>query len=446
MPSSPVLNVHVFTREGKPVKGAYVLVWRIIPAGALKPLPGEWRTSASGEVRASLPLPSKLLTVARENETTLRFLVLAWHPQAGWAWSVSELDALQRLKLTLTSAGQGIITVQNCFGEPAGGLTGRLVQLRLPEVGTPVPLPRIPEAIQQTDASGRLRVLLPQGASAYWAWGGELPYGMRERFPAPVALIAGRELRARYHLSTRLVHGRLVDARTHQPLRGETVVLHTEPGKWFKMLPCDYVTFTDAQGWFQVYLPPEYGSPVVATRCCFSTGDTLPASLISPDERPPIQAPCERWELGEIALTAPNAFLTGEVKGENGKPAPYALVVAQGKQPSAQAGIAEVAGIVTTCRGLRRTVRLRTSPGTALVCTFADAKGQFRLPLREGQWQLRAHPIRSGTRPDTSSQGLSMVPPVTTETRWTALSLRAGQTAHVQLVVSAREQARVMQS
>ncbi len=94
MPSSPVLHVRAVTREGRPIKDAQILVWRIIPAGALKPLLGNWSTSETGELRTQLPLPSELLTVARESQTPLRFLVLAWHPQAGWAWSVARQGAI----------------------------------------------------------------------------------------------------------------------------------------------------------------------------------------------------------------------------------------------------------------------------------------------------------------------------------------------------------------
>lgn len=89
---------------------------------------------SSGELRAQLPLPSELLSVASENRTPLRFLVLAWHPQAGWAW------------------------------------------------------------------------------------GGELPERMRQRFRDPMPLHAAPELRVRYHLGTREVCGRLIDSRTRQPL------------------------------------------------------------------------------------------------------------------------------------------------------------------------------------------------------------------------------------
>lgn len=122
MPSSPPLYVRAVTREGRPVKSAQILLWRIVPAGVLKPLPGNWSTSETGELHTRLPLPSELLTVASENQTPLRFLVLAWHPQASWAWSVARLDALQNVRLPLASWGECTWTVQNCFGEPAKGL------------------------------------------------------------------------------------------------------------------------------------------------------------------------------------------------------------------------------------------------------------------------------------------------------------------------------------
>lgn len=437
MPSSSVLHVRAVTREGRPVKDAQILLWRIIPAGAPKPLPGIWSTSESGELRARLPLPSELLTVARENQTPLRFLVLAWHPQAGWAWSVVRQNALQNMNLTLTSAGQCTWTVQNCFGEPAKGLKGRIVQLRIPEIATPVPLPQMPEAVLQTNAEGKLTVGLPEGSTAYWAWGGELPAGMRWRFHEPVPLSVG-EQRVRYHLGTREVRGRLVDARTHQPLRGEAVLLRTQPGKWFKCLPTDYLALTDAQGRFTAYLLPGPTGPVVPTLCRFSSGVELWASLIPPDARPPVQTACERWDLGEVALNAPDAFIVGEVRGPNGKPVPFALVVGQQKQPNAQARFAEVACKVTTCTGVRKTLRQRVHSGEAFACAFADARGRFRLPVRAGDWCLRAHPVHLPNEPaPVSPPSLPCeIPSVSVGTQWTTTRVGAGQTAKVQLSLS----------
>ncbi len=438
MPSSPVLHVRAVTREGRPVKDAQILVWRIIPAGALKPLLGNWSTSETGELRTQLPLPSELLTVARESQTPLRFLVLAWHPQAGWAWSVARQDALQNMKLTLALAGQCTWTVQNCFGEPAKGLMGRIVQLRIPEIATPIPLPQMPEAILQTNAEGKLTVGLPVGVTAYWAWGGELPAGMHWRFHEPVPLNVG-EQRVRYHLGTREVRGRLVDARTHQPLRGEAVLLHTQPHVFFQCVPTAYLTLTDAQGWFTLYLPPEPTGPVIPTLCRFSSGAELWASLIPLDARPPVQAACERWDLGEVALSAPDAFMVGEVRGSNGKPVPFALVAGQQKQSEAQTRFTEITCKVTTCAGVRRTLQQRIRPSRAFACAFADGQGRFRLSVRAGDWWLRAYPVHLPNEPaPTSSPPLPCrIPSVSVDTQWTATRVNAGQTVKVQLSLSA---------
>lgn len=442
MPSFPLLHVRTVTRDGRPVKGAQVLLWRIIPAGALKPLPGNWSTSETGELRTRLPLPSELLTVSHENQTPLRFLVLAWHPQAGWAWNIARLDTLQNVNLPPTSGGECTWTVQNCFGEPATGLKGRIVQLRIPEIPAPVHLPQMPGDILQTDAQGRLTVIVPKGATAYWAWGGELPAGMRQRFLEPVPLNK-RELRVRYHLGTREVHGRLIDSRTRQPLRGEAVLLHTVPGKWFKFLPTDYLTFTDAQGWFTVRQFSNPTGPIVPAMCRFPNGLEAWTSLIPTDTRPPMQTACEQWEVGEIAIDAPDAFIAGEVKGADGKPEPFALVVAQGKKPTIQTRVAG-GGSVATCAGVRRRYRMVMQFGEPFACTFADAQGRFRLPVQAGDWRLRAHTTHSPFQPVPASPPSlpCQIPSVSTDTRWTTTRVGAGQTAKVQLVLSAGDYVR----
>jgi len=444
MPSAPLLRVRAVTREGQPVAGAHILLWRMVPAGKLQLLPGEWRTSSSGELRTQLPLSSELLSIARENQTPLRFLVLAWHPQAGWAWSIGTLDSLRDIKLRLTSGGQATFTVQNCFGESAKGLKGRTVQLRIPGVPAPVNLPPMPDAVFQTDAQGKLRVLLPEGATAFWAWGGELPEGMRQRFRDPMPLHAAPELRVRYHLGTREVRGRLIDSRTGRPLHREAVLLHTEPGKWFKSIPCDYLTFTDAQGWFTVYLPYATSGPIVPTVCRLPHGAEVWASLSPPSTRPPVETACERWDLGEIAISAPDGVIAGEVRGADGKPAPFALVVAQGKETPVPARTREITCRVTTCNGVRKTLRQQVRIAAPLACTFTDAQGRFRLPVRAGEWQLRAHPTHTPSEPAVASMPSlpCQIPFVSTDTRWVTARVSTGQTATVRLPLSAGDRVR----
>ncbi len=439
MPSSPILHVRAVTREGRPVQGAQILVWRIVPAGALKSLPANGSTSVTGELHTHLPLPSERLTVASENRSPLRFLVLAWHSQAGWAWSIVSLNALQNVRLTLISAGQTTWTVQNCFGEPAKGLKGRIVHLRIPGIPAPVPLPQMPGAVLQTDAQGKLTVGLPEGATAFWAWEGALPEGTRRRFREPVPLHAGREQRARYHLGTCEVRGRLVDSRTRQPLREEAVLLHTEPGRWFQSVPTDYLTFTDAQGRFSVYQLSTPTGPIMPAVCRFPDGTEVWTSLIPPDTPPPVRAACERWELGEIALQAPDALMEGEVRRPDGKPEPFALVVAQGKKAPTHTERGEIACRVAACTGARRTLRQRTRLVAPFACAFADAQGRFRLPVRAGEWQLRAHPSHSPREPAPASAPPPpcQIPSVSTDTRWTAVQVSAGQTVKVQLPLSA---------
>ncbi|GIV21228.1 MAG: hypothetical protein KatS3mg023_2979 [Armatimonadota bacterium] len=439
MPSSPLLHVRAVTREGRPVQGAQVLLWRIVPAGVLKPLLGNWSTSETGELRTHLPLPSELLTVASENRTPLRFLVLAWHSQAGWAWSVVPLDALQNVRLALTSAGQATWTVQNCFGESAKGLKGRVAQLRIPGIPVPVHLPQLPGASLQTDAQGKIKVGLPEGATAFWEWEGALPEGMRWRFREPVPLRAGREQRVRYHLGTCEVRGRLVDSRTRQPLREEAVLLHTKPGRWLQSVPTDYLTFTDAQGRFSVYQLPGPTGPIMPAVCRFPDGTEVWTSLIPPETPPPMHTACERWELGEIALQAPDALLEGEVRRADGKPEPFALVVAQGKKTPAPAEREDITCCVATCGGVRKTLRQRTRLVAPFACAFADARGRFRLSVRAGEWQLRAHPSHPPREPAPASAPSPpcQIPSVSTDTRWTAVQVSAGQTVKVRLPLSA---------
>lgn len=445
MPSFPLLQVRTLTREGRPVKGAQVLLWRIIPTGALKPVPGSWSTSHTGELRTPLPLPSELITVARQSLTPLRFLVLAWHPQAGWAWSVVPLSALQDVRLTLTAAVQTTWTVQNCFGEPAKGLKGRIARLQIPGIPGQVQLLRLSGAALQTDARGKLAVALPEGATAFWMWEGELPEGMHRRFRDPLPLRAVREQRLRYHTDTREIRGRLIDARTRQPLREQAVLLRTEPGKWFKYVPTDYLTFTDAQGWFRVYQPPSPSGPVVPAVCLFSDGTEVWTSLIPAETHPPVHTACERWELGEIALQAPDALIEGEVRRVDGKSEPFALVVAQGTKPVAPADRGEILCRVATCTGARKTLRQRTQLVAPFGCTFTDAQGRFRLPVRAGEWQVRAHPTHSPQEPaPVSAPPLPcQIPSVSADTRWTVVRAGHGQAVKVQLSLSAGDYVRL---
>lgn len=76
------------------------------------------------------------------------------------------------------------------------------------------------------------------------------------------------------------------------------MLLHTEPRPWFKSIPSDYLTFTDAQGWFTVYLPYAASGPIVPTVCRLPHGAEVWASLSPPGTRPPVETACERWAWG----------------------------------------------------------------------------------------------------------------------------------------------------
>jgi len=215
--------------------------------------------------------------------------------------------------------------------------------------------------------------------------------------------------------------------------------LHTEPRPWFKSIPSDYLTFTDAQGWFTVYLPYAASGPIVPTVCRLPHGAEVWASLSPPGTRPPIETACERWDLGEIAIPAPDGVIAGEVRSSDGKPEPFALVVAQGKEPPAPARKQEITCRVATCNGVRKTLRQQMGTASPFACTLTDAQGRFRLPVQSGEWQLRAHPTHAPREPAGASM-LSLpcqMPFVSTDTRWVTARVSRGQTVTVQLPLSA---------
>jgi hypothetical protein len=217
------------------------------------------------------------------------------------------------------------------------------------------------------------------------------------------------------------------------------VLLHTEPGKWFKSIPSDYLTFTDAQGWFTVYLPYAASGPIVPTVCRLPHGAEVWASLSPPGTRPPVETACERWDLGEIAISTPDGVITGEVRGANGKPEPFALVVAQGKEPPAPARKQEITCRVATCNEVRKTLRQQMGTASPFACTLTDAQGRFRLPVQSGEWQLRAHPTHAPREPAVASVPSlpCQIPFVSAETRWVTARVSRGQTVTVQLPLSA---------
>lgn len=387
MPSFLLLHVRAVTREGRAVKGAQISLWRIIPAGALKPLPGNWSTSETGELRTRLPLPSELLTVASENRTPLRFLVVAWHPQAGWAWAIRRLDELQNLGMVLQSAGRAVWNVQNCFSEPTEGLKGRIVRLQIPGVRSPVDIPPLPGTVLQTDASGNASVLLPEGSTAYWEWEEPLPFGMREQFREPIALTVGHH-RVRYHTRTREITGVLVDNHTRRPLRDESVMWY----EWLKIvlsvLPPEQMSFTDSHGRFTIRSSPARGGPLSVTTLRFPDGTRVGVSLLEPKATWPKETDCERWDLGVIPVPPADAEVVGQAVTEQSAPAPFAWIIAQ-RSPSPPISD-ELDCRVTTCEHGTRRVKLRVSAGYAQTFIVADQRGRFRLELRPGEWAIKA--------------------------------------------------------
>lgn len=376
-----LLTAQITDAQGQPASRSWVIVYRLTIARTWQMI-GIWQANAFGIADLHLlSLPSE------EQEC----LLLAFHPDAGWAWKMVDIGKARQIPLTLAPPRPTLLSVRDCFGEAVAGLVGRIALLQNSDFPMPLPLPAFVFAFR-SDERGQFILPLPPKSQARWEWNPQAPWGLRAFKPFLwVATDASQTVR--FHWRTVKVIGRLLNAQTKKPLRGETVCLSVhDPMATAAALT--YCSHSDSEGRFFVQTKPSYHA--------FSKGDLLlpdgsllplwqePAPSVVPP-LPPLR--CQQWDIGDLALSPPVGTVSGKVVDPKGQPLPFACVEARGEKSSGGNGWFGVK--VRECDDpLWRTKATRAQPSFPFALTFADHQGNFALALRANSWRLIA--LRSG--------------------------------------------------
>ncbi len=389
------LRVKVTDPQGRPVKGAQVLLWRVLGAGGLSPLLGTWVTNEAGQVLTVVRLPEPFVRTARLHGLPLQFFALAYHPAEGWAWSVVNTDGLSDLHLQLLPSEPATLQVRDCFGDPAEKLRGRLSAVTVPDVPFLVPLPAFRFTFA-TDTAGTVVLPLPRAGKGLWEWSQGAPWGLRAT-AATAWLNAGATQSIAFHYRTLCVTGRLLNARTGEPLKGESIVLSVfHPLAMSAVLK--FLTRTGDEGRFVVETKPSrYAFSAAFLRFPDGRRLTLRDSPEPRSSKPVLsQSRCERWVIGDFALDPSDAEVTGVVVDDKGKPVPFAFVQGTGVKPRRIPKATKVTFVRVTsivCDGKRwEGVKQVTADneGFPFAFAFADQQGRFEMKLRAGTWELSA--------------------------------------------------------
>lgn len=392
-------NAKIVNPKGLPVGGAHVFLWRVLGAGGLSPLLGFWTTDKSGQVRNFVWLPLSFISAAQLYDLPLRFIVVAYHPEAGWAGATVDIKGLTNLSLSLSPHRQTELKVRDCFGEPLKGLNGRLAAVQVPNVTLLAPLPANLFAFK-TDSSGEVVLPIPQNGKGLWEWCREAPRGLK-REAETVWLNAGTSQTIQFHSKTIRATGRLIDAQTGKPLEGEGVILLVmDPTSMSVSLP--FCSKTNKEGRFFIQ---------TKTFLCAPTGVLLDL----PDGRrlllwgspklvffkPPLPSfQCQQWVITDIVLDPPDAKISGTVVDGQGKPVPFAFVSGMNVEPQRLKPV-HVKAMGKSCDGSLWEISKQVNGEKVFpyAYTFADQKGRFQMRLRAGTWRFSALWVGSFRQP-----------------------------------------------
>lgn len=260
----PILNLYLRPTETFPVQiqltdgngtvvaeGWVALLARVRRMGEMTNWIAWWRTDKNGEVKSSFRLRRSLLDWLGDE---LRFFILAWHPQKGWAWRFCNLVELKKMNLSLSPPQPTTMQFKNCFGEPVAGIKGRLAQIFLPEFPHPVPLPPNPFTFT-SKRDGILTVPLPKDIKGSWEWHIETPREVSRRYRSQgnlLSLSPNTHWDIQFHEGTTRVTGTLTDAETGKPLPQCPLLIEFHTGEIFSAAGTYWHrTFTNQQGRFR---------------------------------------------------------------------------------------------------------------------------------------------------------------------------------------------------
>ncbi len=245
-------RIRLTDEGGNPVpKGWVALLARARKTGEMANWVAFWWADENGEVKSTFRLRRPLLEWYGDE---VRFVVIAWHPQKGWAWRLCNLAELRNMSLSLSPSQPTTMRFKNCFGEPVAGIKGRLAQIFLPELPYPVPLPPNPLTFT-SNRDGFLTVPLPKDIKGSWEWHFETPWEVSFRYRSQgnlLSLSPGTHWDIQFHEGTTYVTGTLIDAETGKPLPRCPLLIEFHTGAVFSAAGNYWHrTFTNQQGRFR---------------------------------------------------------------------------------------------------------------------------------------------------------------------------------------------------
>lgn len=245
-------QIRLVDETGIPVPNCWVaLLARIRKAGEMTNWIAFWRTNKNGEVKGTFRLRRLLVNLLGDE---IRFFLIAWHPQKGWAWRSCNLIELRNMKISLSPPQPVTMRFKNCFGEPVAGIKGRLAQIFLPDLPYPIPLPPDPFAFA-SNKEGVLTVPLPKGIKGSWEWHSETPAEILRQYRPQgnfLSLSPGTHWDIQFHQGVTSVTGTLIDAETRNPLPQCPLLIEFHTGEFFSAVGTYWHrTFTDEQGRFK---------------------------------------------------------------------------------------------------------------------------------------------------------------------------------------------------
>jgi len=246
-------RIRLTDERGNPVpKGWVALLARVRKTGEMANWIAFWWSNKNGEVKSTFRLRRSLLEWYGDE---VRFVIIAWHPQKGWAWRLCNLAELRNMSLSLSPSQPTTMRFKNCFGEPVAGIKGRLAQIFLPELPYPVPLPPNPFTFT-SNKDGVLNIPLPKGIKGSWEWHFETPREVFFRYRSQgnlLSLSPGTHWDIQFHEGTTYVTGTLIDTETGKPLPRCPLLIEFHTGAIFSAVGTYWHrTSTDQQGRFEV--------------------------------------------------------------------------------------------------------------------------------------------------------------------------------------------------